>query len=109
MADDASVAVERLQAELRELQRQHAAIQAEAASLGAERAALRAENARLFSELGECNAELNDALDRQAATSDVLRVVASTPADLPRVLQSIIDTAARLCDAPSAGLQQFRE
>jgi signal transduction histidine kinase/putative methionine-R-sulfoxide reductase with GAF domain len=75
----------------------------------ADQAVIAIENARLFEELERRNAELNETLDREAATSDVLRVVASTPTDLPRVLQSIIDTAARLCDAPSAGLQEFRE
>jgi len=53
--------------------------------------------------------DLAESLEQQTATSEVLRVIASSPTGLERVLQAIIDAAARLCDAPSAALMQFRE
>ena len=82
----------------------------------ADQAVIAIENARLFEELERRNDELqasnrqvSDALERQAATAEVLGAIASTPTDLERVLQTIVDTAARLCDAQGGSLQQHRE
>ena len=82
----------------------------------ADQAAIAIENTRLFHELQErnealqaSNRQVGEALERQAATAEVLGAIASTPTDLERVLQTIVDTAARLCDAQSGSLQQHRE
>jgi GAF domain-containing protein len=45
--------------------------------------------------------ELNEALEQQSATSEILRVVASSPTD-QSVLDAIATTAARLLDVPDA-------
>ena len=58
----------------------------------ADQASIAIENVRLFDETKE-------ALDRQNATAEVLKVMSASPFDLAPVLQSLVDTAARLSDA----------
>jgi signal transduction histidine kinase len=75
----------------------------------ADQAVIAIENARLFEELNESNASLLEALEQQTATAEVLRVIASSPGDLETVLRAIVEAASRLCDAPSAAIQRFRD
>ena len=41
--------------------------------------------------------ELDESLAREAAASDILRMIASSPADLQPVLDAIVESAARVC------------
>jgi len=62
----------------------------------ADQAVIALDNAHLFGELEQRNRELTEALERQTATAEVLRVIASAPSDLQRVFDSIVDSAYRL-------------
>jgi len=65
----------------------------------ADQAAIAIENVRLFNAEQERTRELTEALEQQTATSEVLRIVSTSPGELQPVFEAMLANAVRLCEA----------
>ena len=65
----------------------------------ADQAVIAIENTRMFEAEQHRTAELSEALEQQTATSEVLKVVSSSPGQLEPVFQAMLENAVRICGA----------
>jgi GAF domain-containing protein/DNA-binding response OmpR family regulator len=81
--------------------------QIELATTFADQAVIAIENVRLFDEVQARTRELSEALEQQTATSEVLRVVSSSPGELEPVFRAMLENAIRVCDAKFGTLFRY--
>ena len=79
-------------------------MQIELVTTFADQAVIAIENTRLFEAEQQRTRELSKSLEQQTATSDVLRVISSSPTDIQPVLETIGERAEKLCDAEISGV-----
>jgi GAF domain-containing protein len=70
----------------------------------ADQAVIAIENARLFDEAQKHSAELNESLQQQTATADVLKVISRSPGELEPVFNSMLENAVSICEASFGNL-----
>src|SRR5262249_52041277 len=73
----------------------------------ADQAVIAIENSRLLGALSAKNADLTEALDQQIATSEILKVISSSPTDLQPVFDAVVRSASRLCGGEYAIVTRY--
>src|SRR5262249_37760716 len=83
--------------------------QIELVSTFADQAVIAIENVRLFEAEQQRRRELSESLEQQTATSEVLRVISSSPGELEPVFNAMLENATRICEAKFGSLYLYDE
>jgi two-component system, NtrC family, sensor kinase len=73
--------------------------QIDLATTFADQAVIAIENVRLFDEVQTRTRDLSESLEQQTATSEVLKVISSSPGELKPVFEAMLANATRICGA----------